>query len=101
MRHSPSSSPGSASEPAVRVRGLATQIDGRVLQHDIDLDLSPGEVLGVVGASGAGKSVLLKTIVGLLPPAAGRIEVFGRDLAASGEIERAGQRWGVMFQDGA
>src|ERR1700674_1693460 len=99
MRHSQSSSPGSASEPAIRVRGLATQIDGRVLQHDVDLDLWPGEVLGVVGASGAGKAVFLKTIVGLLPPAAGRIEIFGRDLAASGDVERAGHPWGVMFQD--
>ncbi|HUB96162.1 MAG TPA: ATP-binding cassette domain-containing protein [Stellaceae bacterium] len=72
-----------------------------MLQRDVDLELWPGEVLGVVGASGAGKSVLLKTIVGLLPPATGTIEIFGRDMAASGEIERAGQRWGVMFQDGA
>jgi phospholipid/cholesterol/gamma-HCH transport system ATP-binding protein len=101
MRPSRSSSPGSASEPAIRLRGVATQIGGRALQHDIDLDLRPGEVLGVVGASGAGKSVLLKTIVGLLPPAAGRIEIFGRDIRAPGELDRAGQRWGVMFQDGA
>jgi phospholipid/cholesterol/gamma-HCH transport system ATP-binding protein len=83
------------------LRGLATRIDGRVLQHDVDLDLWPGEVLGVVGASGAGKSVLLKTVVGLLAPAAGRVEIFGHDLSASGELDRAGRRWGVMFQDGA
>jgi phospholipid/cholesterol/gamma-HCH transport system ATP-binding protein len=83
------------------VRGLATRINDRVLQHDVDVDLWPGEVLGVVGASGAGKSVLLKTILGLLEPAAGRVEIFGRDLAGPGELDRAGQRWGVMFQDGA
>jgi phospholipid/cholesterol/gamma-HCH transport system ATP-binding protein len=60
-------------------------------------------VLGVVGASGAGKSVLLKTIVGLNDPAAGSIEVFGRDTArlATAEREELGARWGVLFQDGA
>jgi phospholipid/cholesterol/gamma-HCH transport system ATP-binding protein len=103
MPLSPSSSPGSKSEPAVRLRGLATRIGGRVLQRHIDLDLWPGEVLGVVGASGAGKSVLLKTIVGLLPGAAGTIEMFGRNLATlgSGERERVDTRRGVLFQDGA
>jgi phospholipid/cholesterol/gamma-HCH transport system ATP-binding protein len=101
MRDSRSSSPGSTSEPAIRLRGLATQIDGRVLLHDVDLELRPGEVLGVVGASGSGKSVLLRTIVGLIKQAAGSVEIFGRDLAAPGELQRAAERWGVLFQDGA
>ena len=103
MPHSPSSSPGSISEPVVRLRGLSTRIGGRILQRDIDLDLWPGEVLGVVGASGAGKSVLLKTIIGLLPAASGTIEIFGRNVATldQGERERLGARWGVLFQDGA
>ncbi|HUZ72724.1 MAG TPA: ATP-binding cassette domain-containing protein [Stellaceae bacterium] len=87
----------------LRLTGLATRVAGRVLHRDINLELYPREVLAVVGASGAGKSVLLKTIVGILPPAAGTIEVFGQDVAraraeALADIMR---RWGVMFQDGA
>ena len=87
----------------IRLQGLATGVAGRVLQHDIALALYPREVLGLVGATGAGKSVLLKTIVGIMPPVAGTIEIFGRDLVhANGrEREEIEQRWGVMFQDGA
>ena len=85
------------------MRGLSTQVGGEVLVEKIDLDLRPGEVLGVVGASGAGKSILLRTLVGLMPPAAGTIEAFGHDL---GTLDPAGlrqveARWGVLFQDGA
>jgi len=87
----------------VHVRGLATRIDGRVLLRDATFDLRAGEVLGVVGASGSGKSVLLRTIVGLVPPAAGTIEVFGEDIGRPGQtdLRRLGMRWGVLFQDGA
>jgi phospholipid/cholesterol/gamma-HCH transport system ATP-binding protein len=62
-----------------------------------------GEVLGFVGGSGAGKSVLMRTIIGLLPKRAGRIDVFGRDLATLSETERQAseRRWGVLFQQGA
>jgi phospholipid/cholesterol/gamma-HCH transport system ATP-binding protein len=87
----------------VRVRGLSTRVGGRILHRGIDFDLWPGEVLGVVGSSGAGKSVLLKTIIGLMPAAAGTIEIFGQSLAEHGieARERIGRRWGVLFQDGA
>ena len=96
----------SGSDPAaavVRVRGLATRAGGRILLHDATFDLRSGEVLGVVGASGSGKSVLLRTIVGLTPPAAGTIAVFGEELgrAGRGDLRRFGRRWGVLFQDGA
>jgi len=70
---------------------------------DLDLEVYRGEVLGVVGASGSGKSVLLRSIVGLLPRWAGTVEVFGMDLTTLsvsqlGHVERC---WGVLFQDGA
>jgi phospholipid/cholesterol/gamma-HCH transport system ATP-binding protein len=87
----------------VRVRGLTTRIGGLVLHENLAFELERGEVLGVVGASGSGKSVLLRTIVGLMEPAAGMIEVFGDDVRALGDDERRAleARWGVLFQDGA
>src|ERR1700722_2683972 len=69
----------------------------------LTLDLYPGEILGFVGASGAGKSVLTRTILGLLPKQEGRIEVFGVDLDQADEDQRRviERRWGVLFQQGA
>ncbi|UEM19556.1 ABC transporter ATP-binding protein [Skermanella mucosa] len=92
-----------ASEPVIRVRGLVTRFGNQTVHDGLDLDVRRGEVLGVVGGSGTGKSVLLKTIIGLNRPAAGRIEVLGDDTA---ELDDAGRirlqaRWGVLFQDGA
>jgi phospholipid/cholesterol/gamma-HCH transport system ATP-binding protein len=80
-----------------------TRVGGRVLHRDLDLDVMPGEVLGVVGASGAGKSVLLRTIIGLIRPTAGSIEVLGQSLVGLDERRRRqlGAHWGVLFQDGA
>ncbi len=110
MRSFQSSSPISASEPVIpasapviRVRGLVTRFGSQTVHDGLDLDVRRGEVLGVVGGSGTGKSVLLKTIIGLNRPAAGRIEVLGDDTA---ELDDAGRirlqaRWGVLFQDGA
>jgi len=73
-----------------------------VLDH-LDLDVRDAEILGVVGASGAGKSVLLRTIIGLLPRRHGTIEVLGVDLAKATEAERRAleRRWGILFQQGA
>ncbi|MDA1100928.1 MAG: ABC transporter ATP-binding protein [Proteobacteria bacterium] len=90
-------------DPIIRVRGLRTQFGDQVVHQDLDLDVRGGEILGIVGGSGTGKSVLLRTIIGLNRPAAGRIEVFGKDLAAVTPAERLAveQRWGVLFQDGA
>ena len=109
MRRSRSSSRSSISDqgadgaPIIRVRGLLTRLGGRVLHENLDLDVRRGEVLGIVGGSGSGKSVLLRTIVGLQRPISGTIEVFGEDLAGHGEARRRQieARWGVLFQDGA
>ena len=91
------------SDVIIRVRGLRNQFGDQVIHDNLDLDVYRGEVLGVVGGSGTGKSVLLRTIVGLNRPAAGRIEVFGKGLADLSETERTKleERWGVLFQDGA
>ncbi|MGP6089568.1 ABC transporter ATP-binding protein [Antarctobacter jejuensis] len=90
-------------EAIIQVRGLRTQFGNHVVHDNLDLDVYRGEVLGVVGGSGTGKSVLLRAIVGLLRPKAGGVNVFGTDmLTASDEARQAvEQRWGVMFQDGA
>jgi phospholipid/cholesterol/gamma-HCH transport system ATP-binding protein len=85
------------------VRGLRTRIGGRLLHDNLDLELRHGEVLGVVGGSGSGKSVLLRTLIGLIAPESGSIEVFGEDVRTLGDAgSRALEaRWGVLFQDGA
>ncbi len=104
MPLSQSSSPKSASEtPLLRVRGLETRVGGRVLHRNLDLDLYPGEVLAVVGASGSGKSVLMRAILGLIHPAAGTVEAFGAEIAGLDREQRrrTEARWGVLFQDGA
>jgi phospholipid/cholesterol/gamma-HCH transport system ATP-binding protein len=93
----------SAGEYVIEVRGLVNQFGRQRIHDGLDLDVYKGEVLGVVGGSGTGKSVLLRTIVGLNRARAGSIKVFGNDMS---RISRAQQkavmsRWGVLFQDGA
>jgi phospholipid/cholesterol/gamma-HCH transport system ATP-binding protein len=87
----------------IRIRGLKTQFGDQVIHDGLDLDVERGEVIGVVGGSGTGKSVLLRTIVGLNPLKAGRILLFGQDLAGLDRQMRSRMegRWGVLFQDGA
>ena len=89
--------------PIIRVRDLRTQFGSQVVHDGLDLDVRRGEVLGVVGGSGTGKSVLLRAIIGLLRPRHGAIEVFGQNLAALSDAarRRVEERWGVLFQDGA
>jgi phospholipid/cholesterol/gamma-HCH transport system ATP-binding protein len=90
-------------EPIIRVRGLVTRFGAETIHDGLDLDVFRGEVLGVVGASGSGKSVLLRTIIGLNRPVAGRIEILDREILTNGDIDRREieKRWGVLFQDGA
>ncbi|WP_323786368.1 ABC transporter ATP-binding protein [Thalassovita sp.] len=92
-----------AREIIIQVRGLRNQFGDHVVHDGLDLDVFRGEVLGVVGGSGTGKSVLLRAIVGLLRPQAGSIAVFGTDMlnASDQARQKIEQRWGVMFQDGA
>ena len=92
-----------AAEPIVRVRGLVNRFGEQLVHDGLDLDVRPGEILGVVGGSGSGKSVLMRSILGLQEPDAGTIEVLGIDARsqtanAHREIER---NTGVLFQDGA
>lgn len=90
-------------EAVIEVRGLRTQFGTHVVHEALDLDVWRGEILGVVGGSGTGKSVLLRTIAGLNTPAEGSIRVLGTDVFNADRDERAAleARWGVMFQDGA
>jgi phospholipid/cholesterol/gamma-HCH transport system ATP-binding protein len=91
------------SDLAIEVRGLRNAFGTQVVHDALDLDVRRGEVMAVIGGSGAGKSVLLRSIIGLQEPVAGEVRVFGQDLRAIGASERAAveRRWGVMFQDGA
>jgi len=90
-------------ETVIRLRGVVNRIGGRTISDHVDLDVYRGEVLGVVGGSGAGKSVLLRSIVGLRRPQAGSIEVFGEDVLNMEErtLRALQVRWGILFQDGA
>ena len=94
---------GPAAETVIEVRGLCTRFGRHVVHEGLDLDLRRGEILGVVGGSGTGKSVLLRAIVGLVRPAAGTIRVLGQDVGALSGLAREAleRRWGVMFQEGA
>jgi len=90
-------------ETVIEVRGLRNQFGSHVVHDGLDLDVYRGEVLGIVGGSGTGKSVLLRSIVGLIRPSAGTIRVFGKEILGLGDAERREieRRWGVLFQDGA
>jgi phospholipid/cholesterol/gamma-HCH transport system ATP-binding protein len=90
-------------ESVIRVRGLVNRFGRQVLHDGLDLDVLGGEVMGVVGGSGTGKSVLLKTVIGLNRPAAGTIDVLGQNPFDDDEaaVKRLQARWGVLFQDGA
>ena len=92
-----------AREAVIEVRGLVNRFGPQTVHDNLDLDVWRGEVLGIVGGSGTGKSVLLRTIVGLNRPAAGSIRVLGVDVLNGPEDERrqVERRWGVAFQDGA
>ena len=93
----------SATEAVVQVRGLTNSFGPQCVHENLNLDIYRGEILAVVGGSGTGKSVLLRSIVGLREPNAGSVQVFGETLQGlssqrRGQLER---RFGVLFQQGA
>lgn len=87
----------------IRVRGLVTRFGSQTVHENLDLDIRRGEILALVGGSGTGKSVLLRTILGLKQPEGGTIEIFGKqpDLLPPAERLQIQRRWGVLFQNGA
>ncbi len=95
--------PPTTPEPIIRVRGLVNRFGEQVVHDGLDLDVLPGEIIGVVGGSGSGKSVLMRSILGLRRPDAGEIEVLGIDARSDNdEVRRQIERsTGVLFQDGA
>ncbi len=94
---------GNGKEVVIEVRDVVVGFDDHVVLDHVDLDVYRGEILGFVGGSGAGKTVLMRTIIGLLPRREGSIRVFGVDLKRASDTERHAieQRWGVLFQQGA
>jgi len=92
-----------AGEVVLSVRDLDVAFGNQKVLRDLSLDVMRGEILGVVGGSGAGKSVLMRTIIGLIPKQSGSITMFGRDFDSmdDDEMRALERRWGIMFQQGA
>ncbi len=89
--------------PPIEVRGLISRIGDRTIHDQLDLVVNRGDVVGVVGASGTGKSVLLNTIIGLRSAEGGSVRIFGQDIryARRRQWTAINRRWGVLFQQGA
>jgi phospholipid/cholesterol/gamma-HCH transport system ATP-binding protein len=87
----------------IRVRGLTNQFGDNMVHDHVDFDVKRGEVIAIVGGSGSGKSVLLRSIIGLIEPKEGEISIFGMDPRTLGghELEQLQIRWGMLFQEGA
>ena len=87
----------------IRIRDLVVGFGPKLILDRLDLDVRRGEVMGFVGGSGSGKSVLMRTILGLVPKRSGQMQVMGRDLdrLSTGDRSAIERRWGVLFQHGA
>lgn len=104
MPHFASNDTGAdGAEPVIRVTGLRNSFGEQVIHEDLELEVRRGEILGVVGGSGTGKSVLMRSIIGLQTPDAGEVRVFGEPTLGRSEAETVDirKRWGVLFQGGA
>src|SRR6188508_3231937 len=95
--------PDSSQTPAISVRDLTVGFGKKNVLDGLSLDVRRGEILGLVGASGGGKSVLLRTIIGLIPPREGRIVIMGAesDYGDTAAMQEIGRHWGILFQQGA
>jgi phospholipid/cholesterol/gamma-HCH transport system ATP-binding protein len=90
-------------QPIIRVRGLNNSFGDQLIHENVDLDVRRGEIIGVVGGSGTGKSVLMRSIIGLQQPSAGEVSVLGEPMLGRSEDEAKNirRRWGILFQNGA
>jgi len=90
-------------EPVITIRGLRNSFGEQVIHDGLDLDVRRGEILGVVGGSGTGKSVLMRSIIGLQTPEAGEVEVLGENMVGRNDdaAKNIRRRWGILFQNGA
>lgn len=92
------------STPLIEVKNLVNRFDHHTVHDGVNLSIFEGEILGIVGGSGTGKSVLLRTMLGLRDATSGEVRVFGEDIAcrnSSGNLSQCQNRWGVLFQGGA
>ncbi len=92
-----------AGASAISISGLSVELGGRRILDNLSLEVARGEMIGLVGASGSGKTVLLRTMLGLLPKTSGQVEILGLPLedASPNEVRAIGRRCGAMFQQGA
>lgn len=95
--------PKDAAPPVIEVQGLCTRFGRQVVHDGLDLSIRQGEMVALIGGSGTGKSVLVREIIGLHRPSAGRIQLLGTNMwgADDTELARVRRRFGMMFQDGA
>ena len=95
----------SADDIVISIRGLVNRFGDQTVHDGLDLDVRRGEIIGVVGGSGTGKSVLMRSIIGLQQPEAGSISVFGEQMLdrdpLDPELLAIRKRWGILFQGGA
>ena len=89
--------------PPVEVRGLVSRFGDNTIHDNLDLVVNRGEIVGVVGGSVTGKSVLMNTVIGLRQAQGGSVKIFGQDIrhAGSAHWSSINRRWGVLFQQGA
>ena len=101
--HTAGSSNPHAGPGIVSLRGITNRFGKQAVHENLDLDIRQGEILGLIGGSGTGKSVLLRTILGLNKQAEGTITIMGTNMSTASDEEKAHvrQQWGVLFQDGA